>query len=563
MYDEDVNNEEFGDIEEDDDDGEGGGYIVEEENLDFERFLFRYTQPTVIKGFILALSEYHSNSDFLNRCCMNMFERISYECHAPQCLYQLSLFNLINKIYKDPLSRCMMDIADPNKVGSNQNDLLFGCSSYTVEDMFSFFRQLLKKFFEQTTKNPKLFLEVLFFKDKKIITELAEDSEGYTNINVNNSKKASLWTDDEELELKQLYERFKSKKNEENENDQNPENPDPILEKYPNADLIDLIMLTLKNDTHSRREVINKLVNIRCIESIDEFKKKKGYKMMGRNKLWRENDIEDLRQCFAIVANEAKETNKHMSEMMQRLQDCLKIKRKKSDIIDKLLEIELVSSRSDLMSSKKSSKKKSSDHLDENDKQLIDGDEDGSKVKKKKAKSKNKIARTSNENNNDNDKLFDAESSSDDDQSDTDKSSSSSSSSTSSSSEDEEDELKKQAKNKKNKKFEFSEDSNSNDSNKFTEALSQNESDKNSDNQMRKAKSVKRKIRNKKILQIINDESSNSTTKSDSDEEQNNKPKPIMTTNIHSNSDNSDDDLPINELLSSKRQRLILSEDDD
>lgn len=110
--------------EEDEEDEEGGKeeYIVEEENLDFERFLFRYTHPHVLKCYILMLNEYAKNSDFLNRCCMNMFERIAYECKAPQCLYQLSLFVLINKIYKDPLSRCMMNIMDKR---NNDNQKYF------------------------------------------------------------------------------------------------------------------------------------------------------------------------------------------------------------------------------------------------------------------------------------------------------------------------------------------------------------------------------------------------------------------------------------------------------
>ena len=68
--------EEMGEEEEE----EGGGFVVEEENLDFERFLFRYTHPQVLKSYILMLGEYAKNSDFLNRCCMSMFERIAYEC---------------------------------------------------------------------------------------------------------------------------------------------------------------------------------------------------------------------------------------------------------------------------------------------------------------------------------------------------------------------------------------------------------------------------------------------------------------------------------------------------
>lgn len=102
--------------EEEEEEEDKQDYVVEEENLDFERFLFRYSHPSVLKCYILMLNEYSKNSDFLNRCCMNMFERIAYECKAPQCLYQLSLFVLINKIFKDPLSRCLMNIMENRTV---------------------------------------------------------------------------------------------------------------------------------------------------------------------------------------------------------------------------------------------------------------------------------------------------------------------------------------------------------------------------------------------------------------------------------------------------------------
>lgn len=109
------NDELIGEEEFDEDDEKATKYVVEEENLDFERFLFRYTHPHALKCYILMLGEYSKNTDFVNRCCMGMFERIAYECKAPQCLYQLSLFALINRIYKDPLARCMMTLTDENQ----------------------------------------------------------------------------------------------------------------------------------------------------------------------------------------------------------------------------------------------------------------------------------------------------------------------------------------------------------------------------------------------------------------------------------------------------------------
>jgi hypothetical protein len=169
---EEVYQEEMGGNESD-----GANYEAQEENLDFEKFLFRYTHPHILKSFILMLGEYAKNSDFLNRCCMNMLERIAYECHSLPCLYQLSLFNLINAMHKDPMSRCCMDIMDTTSRRRAIDDIY--ASTYSTEDMFAFFRQLIAKFFEQARANDKLFLEVLFFKEKKVLFSLGEDGGGY------------------------------------------------------------------------------------------------------------------------------------------------------------------------------------------------------------------------------------------------------------------------------------------------------------------------------------------------------------------------------------------------
>lgn len=58
-------------VEGDGDASDGGNYETQEENLDFEKFLFRYTHPHILKSFILMLGEYAKNSD-----CKRAFKRI-------------------------------------------------------------------------------------------------------------------------------------------------------------------------------------------------------------------------------------------------------------------------------------------------------------------------------------------------------------------------------------------------------------------------------------------------------------------------------------------------------
>ncbi|CAF0709541.1 unnamed protein product [Brachionus calyciflorus] len=414
-----VYNEEF---ETETNDEAPGGYVVEEENLDFEKFLFRYTHPHILKSYILMLGEYGKNSDFLNRCCMAMFERIAYECHAPQCLYQLSFFNLINKIFKDPMSRCCMNILEKSTQKKSIDDLY--ASTYSTEDMFSFFRQLLSKFFEQTTKNPLMYLEILFFKDKKIIFDLGEESTGYQSLNADNlngKNRKIAWTQEEQDELKELFEKYKKRFERDNDNDDDNNLDDDIEDVYNSknqdaGDIIDLIMLNIKDGNRKRKDLCNQLVNIGCVKSADVFKTEKytfpGRKKMGRNKLWRDEDIADLRHSFFIISDEAKELDKPLSEMMNKLQTCLKINRTKSCIVDKLLSLGLIKNKSELMGSKKKNKNKFDD---EDDKFIQDDDSDVEKIAKKKEKKKSKKKKSDKKSDND---LFDAESESSDEDDD-------------------------------------------------------------------------------------------------------------------------------------------------
>lgn len=264
-------------VEGDGDASDGGNYEAQEENLDFEKFLFRYTHPHILKSFILMLGEYAKNSDckrifsgsliqwlynkclfisVLNRCCMNMFERIAYECHATPCLYQLSFFNLINIMYKDPLSRCCMDIMDKTAQKKAIDDIY--ASTYSTEDMFAFFRQLIAKFFEQAKTNDKLFLEVLFFKEKKVLFSLGEDGGGYEALQQEETSKKSkkvAWSQDQQDELKKLYDEYKANSGE---------------VRRDEGDLLDRLMMNIGED-RKRREICNQLVNIGCAQSIEQL----------------------------------------------------------------------------------------------------------------------------------------------------------------------------------------------------------------------------------------------------------------------------------------------------
>ena len=432
-------------------------------------------------------------------------------------------------MYKDPLSRCIMDIVDSSSQKTSIDNLY--ASVYSTEDMFAFFRQLMGKFFEQAKKNDKLFLELLFFKEKKTIFCLGEESGGYDMLKIdeNNSKKKVAWTQDEQDELKELFDKFKPKF-------ENPDCEDPAGPF--DGDLIDQIMMNISDGMKKRRDICNQLVNMGCVASLDEFKSVKftnGAKKLGRNKIWRPEDHEDLKQCFQLVSEDLKQTGGPRSQLMQRLQDCVKIKRNKTAIADKLVQLGVIKDKSEVLSAKP---KSNSDFIEENE----SGDEQVMEKKKKKKKSKKSKSSDSND-------LFDAESGS-----------SSGSSSEESSSEEEqvvevekennsEDEehldKTKSKKRKKTTKFRILDD----DSN-LGEAPTVNASNgvlaeivNNLDVETSKETNLVR-LNYNDIYNRIN-------TKDDDDEDE-------------ETSDDDDDEMPLSVKISKpKRQRLILSDGDD
>ena len=87
-----VYDEEMGVQNDEDDEGtqEANNYETQEENLDFEKFLFRYTHPHVLKCFIMMLGEYSKNSDceFLH---LNLIFKISENFNQKK-FHQITIF---------------------------------------------------------------------------------------------------------------------------------------------------------------------------------------------------------------------------------------------------------------------------------------------------------------------------------------------------------------------------------------------------------------------------------------------------------------------------------------
>lgn len=305
-------------------------YMVKEERLDYLKFLSRYAHPHVVRCHVCVLKDYQKNSDYVTMCCLNMFKRICNDCQLHEYLYQLNLFYLINKMYKDPLKNYLNEI-----------------DSSSSQKMFEFFQELLKKFFDAQQENAKMVLELLHFKNSRYMSEMINGPKEKSLV------KAKCWTTEEDEELKNLFDALKSNEDE---------------NKFERGDMVDNIMIKIKDGTRSRRDITNQLLKLDLVKSKDELENKK---RLGRSRIWRDEDIEDLRENFEQFKND--------ENILNKIKNSLKIKRSNKEITCKLLEINLISSKSELKSSKdksdnKRSRKKKDKKSTDNDELFTHGD---------------------------------------------------------------------------------------------------------------------------------------------------------------------------------------------
>jgi hypothetical protein len=298
--------------------------------LDFKKFLYRYSNPQILKLYVNIFGEYETNSDLQTRCCLKMFKYLSESIDFSQLLYQLNLFNQINKFNKDPLRR-------------------FGDNKELYNEAIDVFRVILNKFFKRIKENSDLYLKLLFLKDGEYLDH-EDGSEGVKVKKRKNNNSIRLNTKYDE-KLIDLYCKYSSTETNENE----------ILDK-----IVDELEIEGEDgDVRRRRKrILDRMIELNLFKS-DEMIKLSNEKKIRRIDLeWTENDYQELKECYERLKEEKCE------RIVDSLKKCLNKNRKKNDIILKLLEQNIISNKKELKGTRKTSnvKKRSDDDDDDDDK---------------------------------------------------------------------------------------------------------------------------------------------------------------------------------------------------
>ncbi|XP_070815087.1 protein timeless homolog [Chaetodon trifascialis] len=258
---------------------------VSESEFNFLDFIKRFASPSIVRPYLLLLKSYSKNTPHTNHCIARMLHRLAVNLKMDALLYQLSVFNLLNKILSDP-------------------------AAAAYKELVTFAKYVLNRFFSLAAQNNKAYVELLFWKNVGAVREMTE---GYSK---DGEGKKPTWTEEEEEELRKLYEEHR-----------HSEVPD----------IVETLLPLLSNSTCTRRQVVTQLVRMGLVDNAKELKKpKKGTQIV----LWTEEQEQELEMLF----EEYKDSDDVLGDILKKLT----AKRSRARVVDKLLSMGLVSERREL-----------------------------------------------------------------------------------------------------------------------------------------------------------------------------------------------------------------------
>ncbi|KAL2091358.1 hypothetical protein ACEWY4_013621 [Coilia grayii] len=260
---------------------------VSETEFNFLDFIKRFASPNIVRPYVLLLRSYSQNTPHTNHCVARMLHRVAVDLKMEALLFQLSVFCLFNKILADT-------------------------AAMAYKELVTFAKYVLNRFFAMAAKNNKAYVELLFWKNVGAVREMTE---GYSKDGDGANKKAR-WTEEEEEELRRLYEEHKDS-------------------GVP--DIVETLLPLLSNTNRTRRQVVAQMVVMGLVDSVKDLKKpKKGTRIV----LWTEEQEEELQMLF--------EEHSNSDDILGNIMKRLTAKRSRARVMDKLLSLGLVGDRKEL-----------------------------------------------------------------------------------------------------------------------------------------------------------------------------------------------------------------------
>lgn len=127
-----------------------------EQEFNFKEFLAKFGKPEILKAYVLLLADYEKNSVHTNHCVIKMLHRLSVELGFVGMMFQASLFRVFQKIVLSPLAK-----------------------TERYQEITKFATYVIRQFVEVAEKNKKVFMEMLFWKGHREASEIVDGYGSY------------------------------------------------------------------------------------------------------------------------------------------------------------------------------------------------------------------------------------------------------------------------------------------------------------------------------------------------------------------------------------------------
>uniref|UniRef100_A0AAQ4PE28 Timeless circadian clock n=1 Tax=Gasterosteus aculeatus aculeatus TaxID=481459 RepID=A0AAQ4PE28_GASAC len=122
---------------------------ISEKEFNFLDFIKRFSNPSVVRPYLHLLKSYSKNTPHTNHCIARMLHRLAVDLKMEAQIFQLSVFNLFNKILSDP-------------------------AAAAYKELVTFAKFVLNRFFSLAAQNNKAYVELLFWKNVGAVREMTE-----------------------------------------------------------------------------------------------------------------------------------------------------------------------------------------------------------------------------------------------------------------------------------------------------------------------------------------------------------------------------------------------------
>nr|CAB3266958.1 protein timeless homolog [Phallusia mammillata] len=266
---------------------------TKEIEFNFQEFVKKFADARVVIPYVKLLQDFEKNDAHVNHCVVKIFHRIGFDLKTYGLLFQASLFRVFQKVFAAAAT-----------------------DSKSYRELVAFAKWLMGKFSEVSQKNSCVYAELLFWNS---VAEAHEITDGYGTYAGSKKQHRIQWTQEETNELTELYHQYKEQE----------------------IDTVDGILTKITDQTRTRRQVCNQLVNIGLVESLADLKRTKGSRAPVT---WKDDDVEELKRLY----EEFSSSEDPVGNIIQMLSN----KKSKAKVIDKILSLGLATDRKQLYKKK-------------------------------------------------------------------------------------------------------------------------------------------------------------------------------------------------------------------